>query len=810
MGKIKVLDKHIAELIAAGEVVERPGSALKELLENSIDSGATKVTIKVQCGGIDSIQVTDNGSGIEADDVRTAFKKNATSKIKDETDLYKISTLGFRGEALASICAVSKVEVITKTKDESYGTHYKINGGEEKLFEEGSCPSGTTVIVKDIFYNVPARMKFLKSNKYEGNLISKIVERVALSHPEVSFRLFKDRKEELNTPGDGKIESVVYAVFGKIFFESLVPLNYESDGLKIEGFITKPEFSSASRNTQIFFVNKRYIKSNTVRSALEEAYKGYSMVGKFPSGILYLKVPYDSLDVNVHPAKTEVRFDNEKIIYSLVYYAVKNTLNSLLSNSFTSPKSVKYSKQSFNRFNIETKKDKDLINFEKILLNKYISAKELIGSSYNSINRFEKLCIKNTSDEDSGDIRIGSDTDSSNHDSLCTQKDKSCYHLIPISDKVEKNRAKSKAAVDVNSNSNLNKFSDIKSGGAIISNDANSYNENPSGFQANLSDGREEIIKNKIDGGILYKKNLKNNIVTKDDGKHSSVSTTVVQVGLSDGKTKKEQKGSKESENDVTEISTNYSKTENYTLSNYKDQKYSPTSHISSKNKEITLESSCKDSANKIVENESKSDSKIDINVKKFERDEISKRLIGEAFKTYIILELDKNEIMFIDKHAAHERILYEKIKSQDHEKYNQMLLEPISLSLNKDEYEVALINKSLLATMGFMLEDFGTGMLLLRSAPSWINKSEIKDILLELIGDILDNKQNIESSKLDWIYKNMACRAAVKANDASKNEELVSLVQQIKDLNIKYCPHGRPVYFTISKMELEKKFFRK
>ena len=339
MGKINVLSKHISELIAAGEVVENPASALKELLENSIDSGATKITVKIKSGGIKEIQVTDNGSGIESDDIKNAFLKNATSKIKNEDDLEKISTLGFRGEALASICAVSKVEVVTKTKNEMYGTHYKINGGEELLLEEGSCPNGTTIIFKDIFYNTPARMKFLKTIAAESSAITKVIERVSISHPDISFKFIKDKNEEIKTTGDGTLESAVYSVYGKNFLDSLMTIDYEMDLLKVFGYISRIGCYGASRNMQIFFVNKRYVKSNVIRVALEQAFKGNIVSGKFPFCILFLEIPLDFVDVNVHPAKTQVRFGDEKLIYSLVYNAVQDRLYSLNKKEFPKFKS---------------------------------------------------------------------------------------------------------------------------------------------------------------------------------------------------------------------------------------------------------------------------------------------------------------------------------------------------------------------------------------------------------------------------------------------------------------------------------------
>ncbi len=326
MPRIQLLEKNVAELIAAGEVVERPASVVKELVENSVDAGATAVTVEIKQGGITYLRVTDNGSGIDARDVPVAFKRHATSKIRIATDLDSISTLGFRGEALAAISSVARVELLTATKGAVTGTRYCIEGGQETCFEEAGCPTGTTIIVRDIFYNTPARMKFLKKDVTEANTVAAIMERMALSHPEVSFKLIRDGKLTLNTSGDKKLESAVYSVLGREFSSSLIPVNGETDRVMVQGLTCRPVSCKSSRNGQYFFLNGRYIKSATITAALEQAYKNTVMVGKFPAAVLNVTVPLDSVDVNVHPAKTEVRFSDERRVFSAVYYAVKNAL----------------------------------------------------------------------------------------------------------------------------------------------------------------------------------------------------------------------------------------------------------------------------------------------------------------------------------------------------------------------------------------------------------------------------------------------------------------------------------------------------
>lgn len=326
MARIQVLDKHTAELIAAGEVVERPASVVKELVENAIDAGADTVTVEIQNGGVSYIGITDNGCGFSREDVPTAFLRHATSKIKTEDDLNAIATLGFRGEALASIAAVSRVELITRTEDELAGTRYVLEGGEEVSLSDAGCPRGTTICVRDLFYNVPARMKFLKKDVGEANAVAGVVDRLALSHPEISFRFIREGREELLTPGNGKLDSCIHAVLGREFAKSLLEVDYTLDGVRVYGYICKPENSRANRTMQHFFVNGRYVKTRTAMAALEQAYKGSVMAGKFPACVLCLEIPPQTVDVNVHPAKIEVRFVNEKPIFDAVYYGVQTAL----------------------------------------------------------------------------------------------------------------------------------------------------------------------------------------------------------------------------------------------------------------------------------------------------------------------------------------------------------------------------------------------------------------------------------------------------------------------------------------------------
>lgn len=345
MPEIRVLPKEISELIAAGEVVERPASVIKELVENSIDAGADNITVEIQHGGITYMRITDNGCGIARNDVPTAFLRHATSKIKSSGDLNAIGTLGFRGEALAAVSSVAKVEMFTKPRENDLGTHYEIDGGQEKLCEEAGCPDGTTIVIRDIFYNTPARMKFLKKDVSEANAAAAVVERIALSHPEIAFKLIRDGKQSLMTPGDGKINTTVYSVLGREFAGTLMEVDGGLDGIGVKGLTCKPVSCRPTRNYQFVFLNGRLVRSGTVTAAVEQAYKNSAMVGKFPGFVLYLTVPLDTVDVNVHPAKTEVRFSDERRIFDAVYSSVR----SALSKGDTRPE-VKLKEPVFNPF----------------------------------------------------------------------------------------------------------------------------------------------------------------------------------------------------------------------------------------------------------------------------------------------------------------------------------------------------------------------------------------------------------------------------------------------------------------------------
>lgn len=704
MGVINVLDKHVAELIAAGEVVERPASVIKELVENSIDAGAKNITVEIKNGGTTFMRVADDGCGIYRDDIKVAFLRHATSKVKVESDLDSISTLGFRGEALASICAVSRLQLITRNVNEEIGTSYEIDGGEEQSFDDAGCPVGTTFVIRDLFYNIPARAKFLKKDVSEGNAVSNIIDKTALSHPEIAFTYIKDGKQVLRTFGDGKLISAIYSVFGKDFAKGLIPVDYQLDAIKVYGYISKPEHSRPNRNMQNFFINGRYIKTRTAMVALEEAFKGSIMVGKFPSCVLNIELPCEIIDVNVHPSKLEVRFINERPVFDAIYHAVKSSL-------------MKYDSRKKASFKKET-------------------AFNEVQNKFNPFNNAPAILNKPV-------VR------SSKNDFVKKQ------YAKPIPDNPKTEVTKPVATSE--KSDDFNPFSDV------------AFNDNKK---------NDEVAIRSVTKSI-------------DDIKVADISNPF----------------------DIfSKQAINKAKEEEKSKSTFKPEIFQPTSLVED---EKTDTESITDNnpivspkeVNVIVSEESIEKSKEPVLVND---NQTSIKYIGEAFDTYIIAEKNNKDILLIDKHAAHERIIYEKLKAEKAADYRQILLAPVTVPLGKTEYDAAINNLDMFSDCGFEVEDFGNSTVIVRSSPQYIPAVEIEDCITEMSGYIAQGKTDIFTEKMDWFYSNVACRSAIKAGNKSTPEELIGIVKHLEEHpEIKYCPHGRPICIVLTKGEIEKQFGR-
>lgn len=702
MGVINVLDKHIAELIAAGEVVERPSSVIKELVENSIDAGAKNITVEIKNGGTTFMRVADDGCGIYRDDIKKAFLRHATSKVKTANDLDMISTLGFRGEALASISAVSRLQVITKNENEEIGSCYEIEGGDEISLEEAGCPTGTTFVIRDLFYNIPARSKFLKKDVAEGNAVSALMDKIVLSHPEVAFTFIRDGKQVLRTFGDGKLLSAIYSVFGKDFAKGLIPVDYTLDSVTVKGYISKPINSRPNRNMQNFFINGRFVKTRTGMAALEEAYKGSIMVGKFPSAVLQLTVPYEIIDVNVHPAKIEVRFINERPVFDAIYHAVKTALQ-----------------QGDERKQIHFKENTAFNEIKKV--NPFNNAQAVFAKAENTlaekpikpIERIEPV-LKNSE-----------------------PKPYNPFDELDLKDEKPK-----PVSID-----NL-KMSDSSNPFDIYSKQAIKRNSELENKKAEFSKQKLEKAEQLILKATQQEESLPKQEITVDDLTAESTETPI------------ETEVSKEEVKPLKEISEN--KTDN--------------------NDTLT----------------------------ELPKEQTKLRFLGEAFNTYIIVEKNDNEVLIIDKHAAHERIIYEKLKADSGSANVQYLLTPITVTLYKIDYDAAVSNLDMFAKCSFDVEDFGNGTLLVRSAPQYLAATEIADCITEMSGYIASGKKDIYTEKMDWFYHNVSCRSAIKAGNKSTVQELMDIAWTLeKNPQIKYCPHGRPICIVMTKYEIEKQFGR-
>lgn len=701
MGRINVLDKHTAELIAAGEVVERPSSVVKELLENSIDAGATQITVEIMHGGIDYLRITDNGCGILKEDVRNAFKRNATSKISVDSDLEKIGTLGFRGEALASISSVSKVQLITKAKEENIGSAYEIDGGEEISFDDAGCPDGTTFIMRNLFYNVPARYKFLKKDVAEGNAVASVIDKIALSHPEIAITFIRDNKRVLKTAGDGKLMSSIYAVYGRDFASTLIPVDYELNGMKLTGYISRPTNGRANRNMQNTFINGRFVKSRTISVALEEACKGSIMIGKFPSCVLNLQISPEAVDVNVHPSKIEVRFINERPVFDTVYHGVKSAL--LRGDS---------RKEAVLNHN-------NTVNIKP--LNPFNLANKVI-------NKEPPKSVQKASEKPRG---------------------KSIFDELDLPTKTVKYNK-------------VNKVSDSSS----VQKKYMEFLENNKKLSENNQTTNNTVCNN-----------INNNVI-------NNVSTE-------------------------SKIETKMDEVKEDTSLNQEVQKVNPFEELELE--KITTEEKKSDVDVVLPTERQTNSSSENIEIKTLiDEDKQSFRFIGEAMNTYIIVETDNNKLVLIDKHAAHERIIFEKLKREKGTGSVQLLLIPITVTLEKNEYTVAIEHLDMFKNVGFDVEDFGNGTLIVRSAPSYLRNDDIEDTIIEICGYIAENRKNVMSEHMEWIYHNISCRSAIKAGDSSTAKELIDIAKTVfSDDSIRYCPHGRPVCIELSKYEIEKQFGR-
>ena len=710
MAVIHVLDKHTAELIAAGEVVERPASVVKELLENSIDAGATQVTVSIESGGVKLIEISDNGTGIEAEYISTAFIRHATSKIETPDDLTNIHTLGFRGEALASIASVARVELTTRTEVDEFATVYRIEGGEEVSREPGARAVGTTIRVKDLFYNTPARMKFLKKDSSEGTFVSDTVTHVALSHPEVSVKFIREGKLQYVTPGDGQLRGAAYAVLGREFSRDLIELKNQEGVYRITGLVTPPKSCRASRSMQHFYINGRYVRNRTMMAGMEMAFKGTMMQGKFPGGILLLEMPADLVDVNVHPAKIEARFARENDVFDVVYHAVKLAL----AQPGTGER----------LFTFEADKEEKAENSKKDA--------DIIKNDVKN-NNFTGLSAIIRGQADPGALPQ-QHWEPAEPAAAPQQPAPSAAMQIPTAPSVPrwKGSAQNEDMLDPFVTLHSPKLETTKA---------------PEPFRAAASEAQLDV---EPEFGETKLHSPQDHMAAWNPAQEAP-------------KEEPESAPCAETEPDAPEAAE-----QETVLAEPEQMNFDPTA----------------DQPEPL-------------------------RYVGEVFRTYILAERG-DELCLIDKHAAHERQLYEKLAANYGNVPSQMLLEPAAIDLAAEEKQALLDNIPLLENAGLEIADFGGNTVVLRAVPADVEPQNAESLLVEIANKLLKGGHDALNEHTEWVLHSISCRAAIKAGDKSSPQELLALAEKILSGEVPpFCPHGRPCVLKLTRKELEKQFGR-
>ena len=706
MAVIHVLDKHTAELIAAGEVVERPASVVKELLENSIDAGATQVTVSIESGGVKLIEISDNGTGIDAEYIPTAFIRHATSKIEKPDDLNSIHTLGFRGEALASIASVARVELLTRTEVDEFATCYRIAGGEEQGREPAARAVGTTIRVQDLFYNTPARMKFLKKDSSEGTFVADNVGHVALSHPEVSVKFIREGKLQYVTPGDGQLRSAAYAVLGREFSRDLIEVHSEEGLYRVTGLITPPKSCRASRSMQHFYINGRYVRNRTIMAGMEMAFKGTTMQGKFPGGILLLEMPTDLVDVNVHPAKIEARFARENDVFDVVYHAVKLAL----AQPGTGERRFTFEADGKEK----TEKEND-IQSENTVKN----------------NHFTGLSAVIPGQADPGTLPA------QRWEAPQLQRPAAAPEKAPAFTANTLPAQPARAAAAVPSWRQAAPAEDILDPVVTLHSpekpDATEVQPAPQPFRAAAGEAQLDV-------------HPEADAETDPLVDHMAAWDTMPAAP------------------EIEAASVPY-------------QPEEPAQP-----------------------------EQLGFDVPQGEE---PLRYVGEVFRTYILAERG-DELCLIDKHAAHERQLYEKLAANYGNVPSQLLLQPAAIDLSAEEKQALLENQPLLENAGLDVADFGGSTVLLRAVPADVEPQNAEDLLVEIADRLLKGSRDALNEHTEWVLHSISCRAAIKAGDKSSPQELMALAEKILSGEVPpFCPHGRPCVLKLTRKELEKQFGR-
>ena len=769
MGNIVLLDDLTINKIAAGEVIERPASVVKELVENSIDAGATVINVEIKNGGISYIRVSDNGKGFWPDDMEIAFERHATSKIRQATDLEIVKTMGFRGEALASIAAISKVELVSRREECDIGYKICVEGGNITNKIEAGCPKGSTITITDLFFNTPVRYKFLKKDFTEAGYIEDVITRIALANPQIAIKLINTGKTIIQTPGNGDKKAVIYSIFGKDIAENILEVDYQYDDIKVTGVVGKPIISRSNRANQIFFVNKRYVKDKALTSAAEQAFKGMITIGKYGFVILNLDMNPQKVDVNVHPAKLEVRFEEENKVFKAVYHAIKETLlkSDLVGNPDRTDELREETEQTklnnsfgLNNVNVQNEKPKFVFghsNFE----NKFSSKEEN-----------KTLENPDTPKADTKDTKT-------NFDALDNNFLAQIY--------AERQSLKSKEN-NINSQTNENIDKEEK---------VNTENETNSNSKYNFNDDTAVIT-------------TMGNIKNLDDMQTKSIDTNEVnQKFLESIKKLDDLPGTMVKDEKLPEIEKKLSFDEMYERTFGRKIEEAQAERLKEEQEEY------RSSLGEVTTGISPLSKTENISVfKDLEKNATPLyKFIGIAFSTYIIIQM-KEDMYIIDQHAAHERIMYEKVKANyynDKEKDSQLMLLPDIITLSHKEMDIAKENMEMFRKAGFTLEEFGENTIKLTGVPDMCLDLDTKELFLETLDEINTVARTAKQEKEEKFIATVACKAAVKAHMALTKEEVDKLMAQLLVLpNPFTCPHGRPTAIRMSKTDIEKKFSRR
>ena len=778
MGNIVLLDDLTINKIAAGEVIERPASVIKEMVENSIDAGANNITVEIKNGGISFIKVTDNGKGIAQDDLEIAFERHATSKIRTADDLDVVTSMGFRGEALASIAAIANVEMVSKTEEQQVGYKVVVEAGDILSKEEIGCQKGTSITVRNLFFNTPVRYKFLKKDYTESGYIEDVITRIALVNPNIAIKLINTGKTVIQTNGNGDIKSVIYSIYGKDVATGVMPVEYAYDDIQISGVIGKPEIARSNRSNQLFFVNKRYIKDKTLSAATEQAYKGLIPIGKFGFVVLNITMNPAKVDVNVHPAKLEVRFEDESKIFQSIYHAIKDTLLKGELVASTEKQEINQNKEEISKGlydfrKNETEKIEQYTNEES-----KIKTNNIVQDIYNKAQQNVQ-----TQTFKVPHVNLGEGGPVNTADVL--------EQLKKLQENIQK-EVETDPSIKLNSN-----YIQMREQQGNQTKVETSIENDEVKVENNTDTENANILEQKLETPIEIKENTPTEITENtqiDDTKSNEIKPEETPEGKTEENQQEEAKPAENFDEMYAKLfgTKPISQEQPETKSNLQEEVIPIKPEIPS----IDMK---KENVSIFEQNE--------------EYQKPTYKFIGIVFNTYIILEIDK-EMYIIDQHAAHERIMYEKVKNNyysDSSKDSQMLLLPDIITLTHKEMEIAKDNMEMFEKAGFSLEEFGENTIKLTGVPTVCIDLDNKELFLETLDEINTVARTAKQEKEERFIATVACKAAVKANMVLTREEVESLMDKLLELpNPFTCPHGRPTAIKMSKYDIERKFARK